>query len=65
MELGRHQCISWRRFVSQAPVGKIPTERRLHAILMYSNLQQPKADFSSQGPVFPLSWRAELELNIQ
>ena len=32
---------------------------------MYSNLQQPKADFSSQGPVFPLSWRAELELNIQ
>ena len=34
-------------------------------ILMYSNLQQPKADFSSQCPVFPLSWRAELELNIQ
>ena len=29
-------------------------------ILMYSNLQQPKADFSSQDPVFPLSWRAEL-----
>ena len=34
-------------------------------ILTYSNLQQPKADFSSQDPVFPLSWRAELELNIQ
>ena len=34
-------------------------------ILMYSNLQQPKADFSSQRPVFPLSWRAELELNTQ
>ena len=34
-------------------------------ILMYSNLQQRKADFSSQDPVFPLSWRAELELNIQ
>ena len=34
-------------------------------ILMYSNLQQPKADLSSQCPVFPLSWRAELELNIQ
>ena len=34
-------------------------------ILMCSNLQQPKADFSSQDPVFPLSWRAELELNIQ
>ena len=34
-------------------------------ILMYSNLQQPKADFSSQDPVFPPSWRAELELNIQ
>ena len=34
-------------------------------ILTYSNLQQPKADFSSQDPVFFLSWRAELELNIQ
>ena len=34
-------------------------------ILMYSNLQQPKAEFSSQCPVFPLSWRVELELNIQ
>ena len=34
-------------------------------ILMYSNLQQPKADFRPQDPVFPLSWRAELELNIQ
>ena len=34
-------------------------------ILTYSNLQQPKVDFSSQDPVFPLSWRAELELNIQ
>ena len=34
-------------------------------ILMYSNLQQPKADLNSQGPVFPLSWRAELKLNIQ
>ena len=34
-------------------------------ILTYSNLQQPKADFSSQDPVFPLSWRAELKLNIQ
>ena len=34
-------------------------------ILTYSNLQQPKVDFSSQDPVFSLSWRAELELNIQ
>ena len=34
-------------------------------ILMYSNLQQPKADFSSQCPVFPPSWRDGLELNIQ
>ena len=34
-------------------------------ILTYSNLQQPKADFNSQDPVFPPSWRAELELNIQ
>ena len=33
--------------------------------LTYLNLQQPKADFSSQDPVFPPSWRAELELNIQ
>ena len=33
--------------------------------LMYSNLQQPKTDFSSQDPVFPPSWRAELELNVQ
>ena len=33
--------------------------------LMYSNLQQPKADFSSQDPVCPPSWRAELELNVQ
>ena len=65
MELGRHQRISWRRFVSQAPVGKIPREASPCIILMYSNLQQPKADFSSQCPVFPLSWRAELELNIQ
>ena len=24
-----------------------------------------KGNFSSQRPVFPLSWRAELELNIQ
>ena len=34
-------------------------------ILIYSNLQQPKVDFSFQDPVFSLSWRAELELNIQ
>ena len=34
-------------------------------ILTYSNLQQPKVDFSFQDPVFSLSWRAELELNIQ
>ena len=34
-------------------------------ILMYSNLQQPKADLSSQCPVFPPSWRDGLELNIQ
>ena len=33
--------------------------------LTYSNLQQPKADFSPQDPVCPPSWRAELELNVQ
>ena len=34
-------------------------------ILMYSSLQQPKADFNSQYPVFPLSWSDGLEPNIQ
>ena len=34
-------------------------------ILTYSNLQQLKVDFSSKDPVFSLSWRTELELNIQ
>ena len=54
-----------RWFVSQAPVAKIP---RRGVSMHHFDVFEPtttKADFSSQDPVFPLSWRAELELNIQ